>query len=157
MLQRRRRPRLSSQHAKGNDPYSLLSVRNEQKKVLNAATANRWAPELRVCVFLQKAKWAGSTGLGTPYTSPFGRAPCVAKYYNRRIRWAWFRCIFVFSLQTKRVQLAAVTHLDCPVALLFLFAAAALPRYRWIQSNAWCATVHLGFLLHFARLTIPVP
>jgi hypothetical protein len=31
-----------------------------------------------VCVFLQKANWAGSTGLGTPYTSPFGRAPCVA-------------------------------------------------------------------------------
>lgn len=96
-----------------------------------------------VCVFLQKANWAGSTGLGNTVHQSIWQSSLRGQYYNIRIRWAWFGSVvfLFFSLQTKRMQLAAVTHLDCPVALLFLFAAAAaLPRYRWIQSNAWCAS-----------------
>lgn len=77
MLERRRRPRLSMQ--KETTHTRCESGRNEQKKVLNAATAKCQQMGARAaCVFLQKANWAGSTGLGTPYTSPFGRAPCVA-------------------------------------------------------------------------------
>lgn len=101
MLERRRRPRLSMQ--KETTHTLCESGRNEQKKVLNAATANRWAPELCVCVSskseLGRLHWSRYTVHQSIWQSSLR-----GQYYNRRIRWAWFgSVVFLFFLSRRNV------------------------------------------------------